>query len=44
MNDGMRKGRVKGVASQTQKQLNTLNRIKVKATHLRAAHRLLEMG
>lgn len=39
----MSKARARGVASQTQKKLNTPNRIEVKATHLRAAQRLIEM-
>lgn len=40
----MRKGRVRGVMSQKENESDTQNQTEVKATNLRAAHRLIEMG
>ena len=42
--DGMKKGRVRGVASQAENELDIQNGIEVKVTSLRASHRLTEMG
>ena len=40
----MRKGRVRGVTSQTEDELDTQNVTEGKAMSLGAAHRLIEMG
>lgn len=43
-NDGMRKDRVRGVASQMVNKLDIQNGIKEKALNLLEAHRLINMG
>ena len=43
-NEGMRKGRIRGLACQVENELDTQNGIEVKAMSLGAAHRLIEMG
>lgn len=43
-NDGMRKDRVRGVASQMVNKLDIQNGIKEKALSLLEAHRLINMG